>query len=243
MIISENTGGAAFTPCPAGTYLARCVRLIDLGRQTTDYQGETKTAHKVLMGFEILDASVRRDDGEPFVVSKRFTASLHEKAALRKTLASWRGKDFTPDELKAFDLGSVLGKTCFISLVDSAKDGRTYTNIAAVMAAPKGVTPPEGTCNEPLVHWDMAKPDWVAFSFLPARVVEQIEASPEFKALTPPAGRVAVPSPLQAPSKGQVSEAAPTPAQRPQTPQTPPAPAPTAGAASGFDDMDDDVPF
>lgn len=48
MIVSD-TGGAAFTPCPAGSYLARCVRLVDLGTQTTDYQGETKTARKVLL--------------------------------------------------------------------------------------------------------------------------------------------------------------------------------------------------
>jgi hypothetical protein len=203
-----------------------------MGTQTTDYQGETKTARKVLMGFEILDTEVRRDDGQPHVVSKRFTASLHEKAALRKTLVSWKGKDFTPTELKAFDLAAVLGKTCLIALVDSAKDGKTYTNIAAIMAAPKGTTPPEGTCNEPLVHWDMAAPDWNAFSFLPNRIREQIEASPEFKALTPPAGRIAVPSPMQAPSKPHAAAAAPTPA-----------PVPKAGAGGGFDDMDDDIPF
>jgi hypothetical protein len=232
MIISENTGGAAFTPCPAGTYQARCIRLIDMGTQTTDYQGKTKTARKVLMGFEILDTEVRRDDGQPHVVSKRFTASLHEKAALRKTLVSWKGKDFTPTELKAFDLAAVLGKTCLIALVDSAKDGKTYTNIAAIMAAPKGTTPPEGTCNEPLVHWNMAAPDWTAFSFLPNRIREQIEASPEFKALTPPAGRIAVPNPLQAPARPHAAAAAPTPA-----------PVAKAGAGGGFDDMDDDIPW
>ncbi len=232
MIVSENTGGAAFTPCPAGTYQARCVRLIDMGTQTTDYQGETKTARKVLIAFEILDTDVRRDDGHPHVVSKRFTASLHEKAALRKTLASWRGRDFNQDELKAFNLFGVLGQTCLISLVSNTKDGKSFTNIAAIMAAPKGTTPPEGTCNEPLVHWDMAAPYWPAFATLPARVIEQIEASPEFKALTPPAGRIAVPSPIQDHARPHAAAAAPTPA-----------PAPTAGAGSGFDDMDDDVPF
>lgn len=232
MIISESTGGAAFTPCPAGTYQARCIRLIDMGTQTTDYQGETKTARKVLIGFEILDTEVRRDDGQPHVISKRFTASLHEKAALRKVLASWRGRDFTAGELKAFDLAGVLGKTCLISLVDNTKDGKTYTNIAAIMAAPKGTTPPEGTCNELVMHWDMAAPDWTVFANLPARVVEQIEASPEFKSLTPPAGRIPSASPMQAASR-------PTP--------PPPAPAPKPGQAgaggSGFDDLDDDIPF
>jgi hypothetical protein len=234
MIVSENTGGAAFTPCPAGTYQARCIRLIDMGTQTTDYQGETKTARKVLMGFEILDTEVRRDDGQPHVVSKRFTASLHEKAALRKTLVSWKGKDFTPAELKAFDLATVLGKTCLIALVDSTKGDKTYTNIAAIMQAPKGTTPPEGTCNEPLVHWDMAAPDWSVFVQLPNRIREQIETSPEFKALTPPAGRIPLASPMQAPSKPLAPAAAPAPAPAPTAAQ--------AGAAGGFD-MDDDIPW
>ena len=232
MIISENTGGAAFTPCPAGTYQARCIRLIDMGTQATDYQGETKTAHKLLMAFEILSDTERRDDGTPHIVSKRFTASLHEKSALRKVLASWRGRDFTPAELKAFDLAGVLDKTCLISLVDNTKDGKTYTNIAAIMAAPKGTTAPEGTCNEPLMHWDMAAPDWTVFASLPARVVEQIEASPEFKALTPPVGRMAVPSPLQAPSRPP-----------PPPPAPPPKPGQAGAGGSGFDDLDDDIPF
>jgi hypothetical protein len=235
MIISENTGGAAFKPCPAGTYQARCIRLIDMGTQTTDYQGETKTAHKLWMAFEILSDTERRDDGTPYMVSKRFTASLHEKSALRKTLASWRGRDFTAPELKAFDLAGVLGKSCLISLVDSTKDGKTFTNIAAIMAAPKGTIPPEGTCNEPLMHWDMAAPDWAVFAALPARIVEQIEASPEYKALTPPAGRIAAPSPLQAPAKPPTAAPTATPAPAPKPGQ--------AGAGSGFDDIDDDIPF
>ena len=230
MIISENTG-TAYAPCPAGTYQARCIRVIDLGTQVTDYQGETKIAKKLLMAFEILDTEVRRDDGQPFVVSKRFTASLHEKAALRKTLASWRGRDFTPQELKGFDLHSVMGKTCMISLVDSTKDGKTYTNIAAIMKAPKGMAAPEGTANETELHWDMSKPDWAVFAQLSARLVEQIEASPEFKALKQPTGRIA----LGAPSTPHQDHFAPPPESAYSDT--------AAGAGSGFDDMSDDIPF
>lgn len=230
MIVSENAG-PAYTPCPAGSYLARCVRLIDLGTQTTDYQGETKIAHKVLISWEIMDAETRREDGSPYVVSKRYTASLHPKAGLRKELASWRGRDFTPEELKAFNLANLLGKDCFISLVDAVKDGKTYTNIASIMKAPKGMTAPEGTANESLVHWDMANPDWTAFAQLGNRLQQQIEASPEFKALTPPA-RIPLPARSEAPASRPNPAPAPTPAATP------------AGAAgSGFDDMSDDMPF
>lgn len=224
MIVSESAGGSSFTPCPPGSYLARCVRLVDLGTQQTDYQGETKTAHKVLLAFEVLDNDARRDDGEPFVLSKRYTLSLHEKAALRKELASWRGRDFTPEELKGFDLRNILGKDCFISVVESVKGDRTYSNIASIMKPPKGMQAPEGTCNEPLLCWDMSAtaPDWAALQQLHPKLIEQVEASPEFKRLAPPKR---VPMPAQAPARPAAPAPAPAPAYEPDD--------------GGFDDLPD----
>ena len=224
-MIVTDTGGSAFTPCPAGSYLARCVQLIDMGTQQSTFEGETKHARKVLVAWEVLDDECRRDDGAPFVLSKRFTLSLHEKAALRKTLASWRGRDFTPLELKGFDLATVLGKEAFLSVIHTEKDGKTFANIAAVMKPPKGMVGTPAT--EPLVHFDLTAPDWTVFAQLSPRVADQIAQSPEYAALNPPA-RVAASAPAQ-----------PASAARPV--QTP-APAP-ASAGSGFDDMDDDIPF
>jgi hypothetical protein len=186
MILTDSTGGAAFAPCPAGSYLARCIRVIDIGTVTSDYQGETKSARKVLLAFEILDEENRRDDGGPYIISKRYTASLHEKAALRKDLASWRGRDFTPEELKGFDLSAVLGKDAFISVVHTTKDGKTFANLASIMKAPRGMAAPEGTGTEPLLLWDLTKPDWDVFAQLSPKLQEQIKASPEFKALRKP---------------------------------------------------------
>jgi len=237
MILTDN-GGTTYAPCPAGSYLARCVQLIDLGTQTATYEGETKRARKVLIAWEVLDDECRRDDGQPFILSKRFTQSLHEKAALRKTLTSWRGRDFTPVELKGFELKAVLGKDAFISVVHTEKDGKTFANIAAVMKPPKGMTAPLPG-NEPLLHWSMAEPDWTVFAQLGSRLADQIAASPEYQALTPPKSVTLPASPAPA---APVHTPAPPPAR-----QTAPAPKPQAPAAadtgSGFDDMDSDIPF
>lgn len=186
MIVSESAGGTAYSPCPPGSYIARCVRLLDLGTVTTDYQGEAKTAHKVMLAFEVLDQDSRRDDGAPFVLSKRYTMSLHEKAALRKELASWRGRDFTPEELRGFDLRNILGQPCFVSVVETVKGDRTYSNIAGIMKAPRGMPIPESV--EPLLYWSMsdAAPNWEAFALLHPKLVEQIEQSPEYAKLTAP---------------------------------------------------------
>ena len=232
-MILKDSGQSAYTPPPAGTHMARCIKLIDLGTQTSDFQGEQKNARKLLLAFELVGDLVR-DDGEPFVVSKRFTASLHEKAALRKTLASWRGRDFTKEELQGFDLGTVLGKPCMISLVDIEKDGKNFTNIAGVMAAPRGVPVPEA--RTPVQHFSMDSPDWGVFATLSPRLVEQMEACPEFKRLKVPA-RIPVP---QAPAP-TASRHAPAPAAAPAMQELDQAY--MAGAGSGFDGMDDDLPF
>ncbi len=239
-MILTDSGGAAFTPCPAGSYLARCVQLIDLGTQTATYEGETKRARKVLVAWEILDDECRRDDGQPFILSKRFTQSLHEKAALRKTLTSWRGRDFTPVELKGFELKAVLGKDAFISVIHTDKDGKTFANIAAVMKPPKGMTAQVDSV-EPLLHWSMAEPDWVVFAQLSSRLADQIGASPEFKLLTPPKS-VTLPTPT-APAAPVQTPAPPPRATAPTPAPQAPAAAPVGAVGSGFDDMSDDIPF
>jgi len=231
MILTENSS-ASYTPCPAGSYLARCCQLVDLGTQTSDFQGEVKHARKVLIGWEILDDEARRDDGQHFILSKRFTASLHEKAALRKTLVSWRGREFTPDELRGFDLKVLLGITAFINVVQVEKDGKTFANIAAVMRPPKGMSPPVNPV-ELMTKFDLNDPDWQVFAALPSRLQDQIAMSPEYQAL---------------PNKPKAIGLAPAPARpTPGATPTPPAPtttAPAAPAGSGFDDLaDSDIPF
>ncbi len=179
MIITTSSS-SDFTPAPAGSFLARCCRVVDLGTQKTEFQGETKQQHKVLVVFEILDPDVFREDGKPYTVAKRYSASMHEKAALRRDLESWRGAKFTDADLKHFDLASILGRTCLLSVTHTEKDGRVFANIAALVKAPKGMTGTDPT--EPLVHFDLASPDWTVFDGLGERLRAQIMAAPEYLA-------------------------------------------------------------
>jgi hypothetical protein len=76
-------------------------------------------------------------------IGSKFTLSLHEKASLRKILQSWRGKAFTPDELKKFDVTTILGKPCMITVTHEPKDGGgVYANVGAVVKLPAGVPAP-----------------------------------------------------------------------------------------------------
>lgn len=233
MILSETTT-SNFEPPQAGTFTARLIALIDLGMQASTYEGETKSARKLLLKFEILDEENRRSDGTPHTVSKRFTASLHERAALRKFLESWRGRPFTAEELRAFDMKNLLGQPCLLGIVHTEKDGRTFANLSTCMKLPKGMPVPSGT--EPLVYWSMSDsaPDWTAYAAMHRKLQEQIEASPEFARLTPP----------KSVQMGQQAPAAPAPARSPApVPAAPVAPPAAAGAGHGFEDMDSDIPF
>ena len=217
MIVSAEAT-SSFTPCPPGTYAARCVRLVDLGTQVIEFQGERKAARKVLVAFEIVDEETRRDDGQPFVLSKRYTRSLHEKSALRRDLAAWRGRDFTAEELRGFDLAAILNAPALVTVSHSEKDGRVFASLITITKPPRGMVVPAAT-EEPLL-WDTDAPDWTAFARLSPKLAAAIEASPEFKALKQP---------------NSVSPAAKPPAAS-AAPAQPP-------AAHGFEDMTDDVPW
>jgi hypothetical protein len=137
MAISVSAGsGTTFQPAPAGVHQAVCVDVVDLGIIEVTWQGKTKKQHKVKVVWQINEA---RDDGKPFLVQKRYTASLHEKAGLRKDLESWRGRAFTEDELRGFDLEALLGANCLVNVMHAERGGETYANVAAVMALPKGM--------------------------------------------------------------------------------------------------------
>lgn len=124
--------------CPAGSYSAVCVDVVDLGNVQTTYKGQIKQQHKCRVVFEVGEL---RQDGTPFYVGERFTASLGEKATLRKFLEGWRGQPFTADELKGFDLEQLIGKPAILSIVHNQNGDKTYDNIASASRLMKGMPP------------------------------------------------------------------------------------------------------
>src|SRR5580700_4442984 len=128
-IYASAKSGSNFKPAPAGTHPAVCCDVIDLGILEVNFNGKTKKQHKINLVWQIDEL---RDDNRPFLVRKRYTLSLHEKAGLRKDLESWRGRPFTDAELDQFDVESVLGVGCLLSVihVPAKSPGDVYANIA-----------------------------------------------------------------------------------------------------------------
>jgi hypothetical protein len=124
--------GSSFTPCPAGLHQGVCADVIDLGM----VDGQFGLKHKVTLVFQVNEPM---DDGRPFLVQRRYTVSLDQKASLRKDLESWRGRPFTADELKGFDLEKLLGVNCQLNVQQSDRDGTTYANITAIVPLSRGM--------------------------------------------------------------------------------------------------------
>jgi hypothetical protein len=132
--------GPVYPVCPAGSHISVCVDVVDLGLVKSTYGEKTKSQHKIRI---IWQTGEKQQDATPYYASKRYTLSLHEKAALRKDLESWRGRPFSNEELEGWDVESVLGAAAFISVVQEAKGGSLYANVAAIMRPPKGIPLPE----------------------------------------------------------------------------------------------------
>jgi len=131
-----------FEIAPAGNHVAICYAMVDLGQQHVVFNNEEKWQRKVYIGWELSNEQMA--DGRPFMVSRQFTMSLHEKSTLRAILESWRGRPFTDDELMGFDLKNILSKPCMVNVVHATgNNGRTYANVKSIATMPKGMPVPE----------------------------------------------------------------------------------------------------
>lgn len=144
MLTASANSSGSFAPIPEGTYPAVCNMLVDLGMQKNEQYNTT--SRKVLIGWQLPDETIEIDGKpEPRTISKRYTLSLSESSNLRADLAAWRGRDFTPQELQAFDLRNIVGAGCLIGIIHKESNGKKYANISSIMALPKGMSKPQTT--------------------------------------------------------------------------------------------------
>lgn len=137
LVLSVNT--AAYEPIAEGTHTAVCDRIIDLGRQVGLEEFGGKVAPKVWVGWLITD-EVDSDGGmKEKHIGRIYTASLDKKSSLRKDLEAWRGKPFTDEELKAFDMDNVLGTGCMLNVAHEQKGDKIREQIKGIVALPRGM--------------------------------------------------------------------------------------------------------
>ena len=215
--IVENTAPSSdFKAVPAGLHLARCYRIIDLGTQRSEYEGVEKHQRKIMLGWELHGKDdegneLVTDRGDPLAIFKNYTLSWNDKANLRIDLQNWRNKPFTSAEMQRFDIQSILGAWCMLTVIQRpGKTGKNYANVKAVAPVPSVIKsaglPPAVNMNQ---VFRLAEPDYELYDTFGKGLKAMIESSPEWQAIQ---GKKPAPKPVKAPS-------------------------------SGFDDMEDDLPF
>jgi hypothetical protein len=123
LTISGEGGGGDLPNLQPGIYQGTCYSIVDMGTTDQEYKGVKNKKTRVHLSFEITHAldpennPITMEDGRPFGVFKTYTASLFEAARLRQDLESWRGKRFTEQELKGFDISNLIGCTARIEVV------------------------------------------------------------------------------------------------------------------------------
>jgi hypothetical protein len=185
--------GGQFERCPPGLHLARCYRIIDLGTQKSEYMGQVKYQHKIMIGWEIhgTDDSgqpLQMMDGRSFAIFKNYTLSWSEKANLRLDLQSWRGKPFTQEEMRRFDLKNVLGAWCMLNIIESeGNNGNIYSNAKGVTPVPAIIKqnglPQAINANE---IFNLQEPDLTLFETFSDNLKAKISSSPEWEKIGKP---------------------------------------------------------
>lgn len=174
---------------PAGSHVARCFSMIHLGTALEEYLGEKKLMTKIKITFELPDEKRIFKQGEeekPFVISKDFTLSMHEKASLRIALEAWRGKGFIDEEASSFDITRLLTIPCMLNIIHAkTKAGRDYAKIAGFSPLPKSIKCP--TQINPTFEFNFTdKFDLDLINKMPTFIQDRIKISMEYKAIITP---------------------------------------------------------
>lgn len=161
LVIKEQEGH--FEPAPPGLHQAVCVDVVDLGI----VQGKFGAKSKLKLVWQLKS---KNSKGERFQARATYTQSLFEGSNLRRDLESWRGRAFTEEERKGFDVEKLIGVNCQLALKQekSKSTGRTYAKVTAVLPPVKGAAmKPEGYEREP----------WAGDQVVQAEPVEETDES------------------------------------------------------------------
>jgi hypothetical protein len=128
-IVININSGKDFEPVSEGVHAAVLAAVVDKGIQPTAFGDK----HKVMFVWLTDEAD---ENGKTKFVFQSFTASLHEKAGLRKAVKAIRGKDIDGAD---FDIESLIGsQNQLVIQHNEAANGKVYANIQAIMKAKAG---------------------------------------------------------------------------------------------------------
>ena len=138
--------GGDFKSLEPGNYPAACDQVVLFGYQRTEWEGKAKLQEKLYIRWQIPSVRVQDKDGNdlPAIIGRTYVNSMFKLAWLRRHLESWRGKPFTEEEERGFDIKKLLGVPCLVQVVAyERQDGSHRTKVDAVTQLPRGMVAPQ----------------------------------------------------------------------------------------------------
>lgn len=172
-----------YQPAPVGTHIARCYQFIHIGTIQDEYMGQPKEFNKIRLSFELPNKTKVFKEGEaarPISVHAEYTLSMGSKANLRKIVEGMLGVALTDEEAYNFDVESLVGKACLITIKHKvSKAGNTRDEIATVSPLMEGQdAPPQVNPSKILSYgnWDEK-----IYDSLPTFLKEKIQTSAQYQ--------------------------------------------------------------
>jgi hypothetical protein len=175
--IARAEKGRNFVEIPLpnkGTHQAVCYAVWDIGVHKTEWKGEVKYKHKVIIGWEIeqrIDVPESDYNQKRYVLLKRYNLTLHDKASLMIDLRAW-GVNLTQEQqYDGWDLEQLIGLNCYLGVNHDEYKGNNYANISSIIALPpsiqkmkpeiKPTPPPKWVCElmDKQLHKNDFRPD------------------------------------------------------------------------------------
>lgn len=182
MLVANESTQRTSTPIEAGTYIARCVQVIDLGDQYNDLSD--KWTRKTMFTFEIPSERIDvNGESKPRLMSKTYTLSLNEKASLRKDIEAWYGRQLTASDYP-FDIRDLVGVPCMVTVVTrkSKQNGNEYSVIGSISKPMKGMPVPAQETPSTILDLDEENA-LEKIEALPEWIKKTIKESPSYKEL------------------------------------------------------------
>ena len=167
----STSGGGDWDLIPQGPYAARCVRIIEIGKQTSQKYPDPK--NKVVIAFTIPSQKIEiGGEQKQRMISNPFglTISNWENAPLRRyadALCPQGGSS----------LGDMLGQAAqiYVKHTPPNKDGKVFEKIDSVAALLPDVVVPDA--DVPLLWFKWNDPDIEVYAQLPEKTQERIKSA------------------------------------------------------------------
>lgn len=170
---------------PEGAYPARIYRILHIGTVPNEMYGGTVNKAYITFEFPTETRVFDKDKGEqPMTLSNEYTLSFGDKSNLKKVIDACDPKALkvgTDGIVEEFDVESLVGKACLVTVIHKTTAKGTYANISACTVLPKGMDCPPQVNASKVLNYDNFDVEY--FNTLPEFLKKKIQASAEYKVM------------------------------------------------------------